>query len=208
MVAEVSEQTRSRPVSILVVDDDAMVLQVMAAGLRQSGYAVTTTTSPLDGLRILRENVCRPGDQRCLHARDGWPHARRDRERHLPRAAHRHAYRLRHRRPDARRTTPGARATSSRSRFACVIFRLSSSATWNASVWRRTASRSGAAGSSSRRSPVAHRGGCQGALHGPALPPRCRYLAPDRCRPAAAGGRDARPRAGCVDARCGENRDS
>ena len=58
MVAEVSEQTRSRPVSILVVDDDAMVLQVMAAGLRQSGYAVTTTTSPLDGLRILRENVC------------------------------------------------------------------------------------------------------------------------------------------------------
>lgn len=58
MVAEVCERVQQRPVSILVVDDDAMVLQVIEAGLRQAGYAVTTTTSPLDGLRLLRESLC------------------------------------------------------------------------------------------------------------------------------------------------------
>jgi putative nucleotidyltransferase with HDIG domain len=57
-VAAVPEQVGQRSTSILVVDDDAMVLQVMAAGLRQAGYQVTTTSNPLEGLRLLRESAC------------------------------------------------------------------------------------------------------------------------------------------------------
>lgn len=58
MIASVPERTQQQPVSIMVVDDDMMVLQVLAAGLRQSGYTVTANTNPVECLRKLHESPC------------------------------------------------------------------------------------------------------------------------------------------------------
>ena len=64
---------RSTPFTILVVDDDALVLSTLTELLRAHGHRVLEATKGRDGLELARAERPRPDPGRLSHARDGRP---------------------------------------------------------------------------------------------------------------------------------------